>query len=110
MPEFGDIIWIDFNPTLGREQTGRRPALVISDSDFNQTREMVVVCPITSKQKPYRMRVPLNAQTAVKGDIICEQLRTVDLRVRTFEIAGHCPDEIVKQVLDIVAVLLRLPS
>ena len=48
IPKKGDIIWINFNPQVGREQRGRRPGLVISPNIYNRKVGLVLVCPITS--------------------------------------------------------------
>ena len=35
-PQRGDVVWLDFDPQTGREQSGRRPALMLSDARYNQ--------------------------------------------------------------------------
>ncbi len=45
----GSILWVDLNPTIGHEQSGVRPALVISDTYFNDNSGTIVVLAITSK-------------------------------------------------------------
>ena len=50
VPERGDIVWIDFMPQAGHEQT-RRPAVVISPSAYNEKVGSALFCPITSKIK-----------------------------------------------------------
>jgi len=48
IPKQGDIIKMDFNPTKGHEQQGRRPALVVSNASYNKfARGVAIVCPIT---------------------------------------------------------------
>jgi mRNA interferase MazF len=44
----GDLIWTYFDPTKGREQAGRRPALVVSAVEFTKNTGLDIVCPITS--------------------------------------------------------------
>jgi len=39
MVKQGDIIFVSFSPTKGREQSGERPALVISNTKYNQKSE-----------------------------------------------------------------------
>ena len=53
IPERGDIVWLDFNPQLGHEQRGRRPALVMSYKAYNEKIGLAIFCPITSKDKGY---------------------------------------------------------
>lgn len=48
-PEPGDVLWIDFSPTLGTEQSGRRPALVLSETTYNHASGRALVAPITSR-------------------------------------------------------------
>lgn len=52
-PSAGDLIWTDLDPTLGREQAGRRAALVISSAAFTEHTGLAVVCPITSRVRPF---------------------------------------------------------
>ncbi|MBI3420913.1 MAG: type II toxin-antitoxin system PemK/MazF family toxin [Candidatus Sungbacteria bacterium] len=59
IPERGDIVWINFNPTRGHEQVHKRPALVLSPKPYNEKRGMLVACPITSKVKNYPFEVEL---------------------------------------------------
>jgi mRNA interferase MazF len=51
-PKRGDIWLTDFDPTRGREQAGKRPALIVSTDRFNSgPAQLVIVIPITSKAK-----------------------------------------------------------
>jgi mRNA interferase MazF len=47
IPDEGDLIWTDFDPRVGREQSSRRPAVVVSPVVFWQTTRLAIVCPIT---------------------------------------------------------------
>jgi mRNA interferase MazF len=59
VPEAGDLIWTDFDPRIGREKSGRRPALVVSPADFCRVTEFAIVCPITSRIRPFGTSVVL---------------------------------------------------
>lgn len=48
VPDRGDIVWLSFDPQLGHEQAGRRPALVISPASYNGKVGLALLCPITS--------------------------------------------------------------
>lgn len=48
----GDIVWADPNPTRGREQTGQRPVLVLSQDVFNEHSGTVIAVALTSKPPP----------------------------------------------------------
>ena len=52
VPDTGDIAWLDFDPQAGREQGRRRPALVLTDQNYNRASGLMIVCPLTSKRKP----------------------------------------------------------
>ena len=104
----GDIILIDFDPAKGREQTGYRPAVVISQTVYNQKRNMAFICPITNSTKPLRLRVMLDSRTQTQGDVICEQVRVIDLLVRKCKVVEPLPKDLLKQVLAAVSVIIEL--
>ncbi|MCL6099146.1 MAG: type II toxin-antitoxin system PemK/MazF family toxin, partial [Bacteroidetes bacterium] len=59
----GEIWMINLNPAKGREQSGIRPALIISDDFFNNSAaELVIVLPITSKKKGIPLHVQLSSK------------------------------------------------
>jgi len=103
IPDAGDLIWLDFNPQAGHEQAGRRPALVLSSSQFNQRSNLAFVCPITSRVKGYSTEVALPSGLAVSGVVLCSHLRSVDWRVRNPALIGTVADEILEKVRDVVA-------
>ena len=57
----GDVWLINLDPTIGHEESGFRPALIISDDLFNQSlAELAIVLPITSKNKGIKTHVEIN--------------------------------------------------
>ena len=72
VPEAGDIVFIDFDPQVGHEQAKRRPALVLTDQRYNRASWLVVVCPVTSKRKPYPFALPVKVDK-VEGAILVDQ-------------------------------------
>jgi mRNA interferase MazF len=98
----GDIIYLNFSPTEGREQHGKRPALVISQTVYNEKRKMILACPITSTVKPLRMRVQLDERTETHGDVLCEQVRIFDLLVREYDFKERVPRDVLSKVLEVV--------
>ena len=73
-----DIYWANLNPTIGREQSGHRPVLVISNDIENQM-DIITVIPITSRKsgrKIYLNEVlmTLNGKEAI---LLCHQIRTI---------------------------------
>ncbi|MGD0509113.1 MAG: type II toxin-antitoxin system PemK/MazF family toxin, partial [Terriglobales bacterium] len=77
VPEAGDIIFLDFDPQVGHEQAKRRPALVLTDQRYNRASGLAIVCPLTSKRKPYPFALPVKVDK-VEGAILVDQLKSVD--------------------------------
>ena len=60
-----EIRWVSLDPTLGREMTKTRPAVIVSLDVLNRTQETVVVCPLTTSLHPaWRTRCPYDAADA----------------------------------------------
>jgi mRNA interferase MazF len=101
-PEQGDIIVLDFNPQAGHEQKGRRPAYVASNRDFHNLTNLAIVCPITSTIKGFPLHVPLDEQTETTGAIMCEQVKSLDLKARKATFVEKTPRNISDEVFDIL--------
>jgi mRNA interferase MazF len=104
-PDSGDLVWFDFDPQAGREQAGRRPALVLSPKAFNQRTSLAYVCPITSKVKGFSSEVVLAPGLPVHGAILCEHMRSLDWRARNATLIGRAPDDILVEVREIVGAI-----
>lgn len=85
-PERGDIVWIDFDPVLGHEQGGHRPALVISPLAYNKAVGLMLCCPMTTKIKGYPFEVEINAP--VKSVVLSDQITCVDWQTRKISFKG----------------------
>ena len=60
-PSRGEVWFVNLDPIIGREQAGTRPALVLSFDRFNHgPAGLVVVLPITSKNKGQPLHVAVN--------------------------------------------------
>ena len=108
----GEIIKINLNPTEGREQQGNaRPCLVISQTQYNQRRcGMAIVMPITKTIKPeVKIMIPLPSDIKIKGSVIVEQIRTVDLSKRWWKTTGvTLPQTFVDQLVNTFGILIGL--
>lgn len=98
----GDIIKVNFDPTYGHEQSGYRPALIISNSLFNERVGLSICCPITSVDKGYPVHIPIPEGEAVEGVIMCDQVRTLDLKTRKFHKVGELSEKVLEDVLEII--------
>lgn len=80
-PRQGEIWETDFEPTMGHEQSGTRPALILSVDGVNAARWVSVVLPMSSQFKDIPTRIHVRAsETGLDGDsdILCDQIRAVD--------------------------------
>jgi mRNA interferase MazF len=111
LPSRGEVWFADLNPTLGREQAGKRPVLVISTNDFNHgPAELVVVAPITSKKKgvPWHVAVsPLEGGLRSKSYIRCEDVRSIS-RARLSKRFGAISQATIAAVEDRLRILMEL--
>ena len=108
----GEIWFADFDPYVGHEQGGRRPALVISADAFNASgADLVTVVPITSVARPHipsRVAVrPPEGGVSKISYIIAEQTRTISTK-RLVKPLGVVSAATMKTVGDIVRMLLGL--
>lgn len=85
IPARGDIWFVSLNPTLGREQQGLRPVLVVSDAAFNRL-GLTVVCPVTQGGQQSRFAgfavTLMGSGTQTQGVVMCNQPRTIDVAAR----------------------------
>ena len=82
IPKQGDIVYVDFNPTKGYEQSGKRPGIVISTDVFNEYTHMAIVCPITSNIKDFPTHYRLEDTKKIHGSVLCEHIRSIDYENR----------------------------
>ena len=91
LPDAGDLVWTDFDPTLGREQAGRRPALVVSPAALTLNTGFAFVCPITSRVRPFPTSVVLPDGLPISGEILLSHLRSIDTLARSAPSAPPFP-------------------
>ncbi len=109
VPEAGDLIWTDFDPRVGREQAGRRPALVVSPGAFALNTGFCVVCPITSRVRPFPTSVVLPSGLPIAGEILLSHLRSIDIAARPIQHIGvRIPAETAEEVRSKLAILIAI--
>jgi mRNA interferase MazF len=108
-PAAGDLIWTDFDPTQGREQAGRRPALVVSAREFTVQTGLAVVCPITSRVRAFPTSVVLPDDLPVSGEILTSHIRSIDTLARPVVYAGaSIPHALANEVRAKLAVFITI--
>ena len=105
----GEIYMVPLDPTLGHEQQGRRPVLIVSPNEFNAATGLPVVLPITSSGDFARrigFAVPLSG-TKTTGVVRCDQPRVLDLKARRGRKVEAVPASILNEVLARVATIFE---
>ena len=109
--ERGDVYLVSLDPTVGHEQQGRRPVLVISPGKFNRLTRMPVVLPITTggdfaRTAGFAVSL-MGAGTRTTGVVRCDQPRALDLRARGAKRLETAPGHIIDEVLSKVGTLFE---
>ncbi len=105
LPDKGDVVWIDFSPTRGHEQSGMRPALVLSPKTYNAKSGLMVACPITSKVKGYPFEARIQAKK-IDGVVIADQVKSLDWQARKVSFAEKAPEAAIIQTQDLIEALV----
>jgi mRNA interferase MazF len=108
VPERGALAWVVFTPQAGREQAGRRPALVISPRVYHERSSFAVVCPITSNAQPWPWKVVLPEGLAISGAVLVDQVRSIDRAARRLRLVGDVPDAVLAEVQAKLAALFGI--
>lgn len=99
----GDIVWLNFSPSISNEMKGRHPAVVVSSNFYNEKTAYIIVCPITSHGNAFTGYIPLKGYQ-VHGRINANQIHSFSLKrlVSTEVVDKLRPEDLVqvKQILD----------
>lgn len=120
-PKRGAIIKLSFNPQLGHEgiakgdtryasnleQSGYRPALVLSNSRYNAATGWMVACPITAQVKGYPLEVLLPTTLQTQGVVLVNRIKALDWQARGYNLIEEAPPEVLEEVLEKVIALLE---
>jgi mRNA interferase MazF len=106
IPTRGDIVKLNFDPTLGREQAGYRPALIVTTREFNQATRLALACPITTKVKGFNLEVVLPDGLITSGAVLAFQVKTIDWVERQVKYIESLPDETTEEVISKLQVLI----
>ena len=99
-------MWVTFAPQAGREQAGRRPAIVLSPAAYNGRVGLALMCPITSRIKGYPFEVAIPAGLPVTGVVLSDQVKSLDWRARQAGRICTLPRPVVTEVLQKLGALL----
>lgn len=99
IPFKGDIVWLEFSPQAGHEQSEHRPALCISPREYNEKVGLAIFCPITSQQKGYPFEVKLPAAIDISGVILADLIKSLDWKIRKAKYICTLPPEELNEVI-----------
>jgi len=106
VPSRGDIVWLEFNPQIGTEQAGRRPAIVVSPKTYNQKVGLAIFCPITSQIKGYSFEVKIPENCEIQGVILSDQIKSLDWKKRKAEYICQISKEILSELIGKIRTLI----
>ena len=106
VPQQGDIVWLTLNPQKGHEQSGRRPAIVLSPASYNSKVGLAIFCPITSKEKGYPFEAKLPKKCKTQGVILIDQVKGLDWRSRYAEYICTVPHSLLSDISNKLKLIL----
>lgn len=80
VPDQGDIVWLHFDPHVGHEQAGHRPAMVLSPAAYNGKTGLMLCCPMTTQVKGYPFEVLVSGRPPSAA--LADQVKSLDWVVR----------------------------
>ncbi|MBS0185012.1 MAG: type II toxin-antitoxin system PemK/MazF family toxin [Proteobacteria bacterium] len=99
VPDQGDVVWVSFDPQVGREIKKKRPALVLSLKKYNKIRGMAIIVPVTSKTKKYPLEIYLKT-IKITGFILPDQVKTIDWNERDVQYITSASKNVVQETLE----------
>ncbi|MBL4571604.1 MAG: type II toxin-antitoxin system PemK/MazF family toxin [Gammaproteobacteria bacterium] len=106
VPEQGDIVFLDFDPSAGKEITKRRPALVLSKRIFNDTTGFVVVAAITNTSIRFKMQQALPTGLKTTGSVVIPQMKSIDFVARNVEFVEKLDADSLKTIGEMARLIL----
>ncbi|AUW07584.1 MULTISPECIES: type II toxin-antitoxin system PemK/MazF family toxin [Vibrio harveyi group] len=106
VPDKGDIVSLDFDPSAGKEIMKRRPAFVISRKMFNEHTGFAVVAPITSTVRGMKLEVVLPEDLSTQGAILIHQVKSLDFSNRQVKFIEKAPQAITDKATELTKVII----
>ncbi len=104
----GDVVKVCFNPQLGHEQAGFRPAVVVNNRLLNQDKIVLAfLCPVTHTDRHNPFHYKLDGYDFVDGFVMCDQIKAMDLTAREYRLAGHLREQDISQIVERVEMLIE---
>jgi mRNA interferase MazF len=105
IPERNDIVWLDFEPTKGKEIGKYRPSLVLSSRAYNEQTGLLICCPISTSIRGALTEVAVN-NLEEPCVVAANLIHTLDWRVRKVKKAVTAEPGVMDEVLARVVPLI----
>jgi mRNA interferase MazF len=106
VPRKGDFVWLNFDPQIGHEQKGRRTAIIVSNTLFNEKTGLAIACPTTTKDRKYPFHIKVPDGLPVHGVVMVDQVKSVDFSSRKAAFIAQAPKDLVDEILAILGAIL----
>ncbi|QWR78877.1 endoribonuclease MazF [Candidatus Magnetomonas plexicatena] len=103
-----DCVRLSFDPQCGHEQTGRRPAFVLSSKIYNKKAGLALCCPITNQIKGYPFEVVISGTEAVSGAVLTDQIKSLDWQARRAVYICKLSEKVIRDIVNKVQLLISL--
>jgi len=107
IPDRGDVVWINMQPQAGHEQSGRRPAIVLSPKIYNNKTNLALLCPITNQIKGYPFEVSIPSGLKFTGVALADQVKSLDWKSRKADFCAKAPEGVIFEILQKLKTLLE---
>jgi mRNA interferase MazF len=103
-PDRGEVVWINFDPQIGREQAGHRPAVVLSPVRYNERIGLALCVPLTTRIKGYPFEVPISGEPPSVA--LADHVKSLDWRGRDARPKGRVAAHEFEQIIAVVRELI----
>jgi mRNA interferase MazF len=108
VPAASDVVWLQFDPQAGHEQSGHRPALVISPASYNGRTGRMVCCPLTTSIKGHPFEVVARVD-GVDCVVLSDQVKSLDWKARRAQKKAVVGPDVMVHVHAKLKALLMIP-
>jgi mRNA interferase ChpB len=111
VPEQGDIVHLEFDPSAGQEMKGPHFGLVVSKKLFNQS-GLAMICPISQGNANFARSIGtvvtlMGTGMDTQGAVYCHQLKSMDWKIRKAKLKEKAPTYIVDDALARIDAILN---
>ena len=104
VPDEGEVVWLEFDPQVGREEGGHRPAVVLTPAAYNRRSGLLLCVPMTTRIKDYPFEVPISGDR--EAVVLVDHVKSVDWRGRGARPKGRITPEELEDVRQMLRALV----